>query len=91
MMKKVLMLLVCFGLLGLMPVRAQVIVNGVNLDKLDIMYIRLIAHEATLAKFKVWVDYGNGWSREGEELLRPIKNRQEGERFLSVIDALNYC
>ncbi|NBO60598.1 MAG: hypothetical protein EBU82_06465 [Flavobacteriia bacterium] len=86
-MKKMLAVLV-FGLMSF-GARAQVVVDGTNINDLDIKYVELVgqAKLLSLTKIKVFVDYGQDFSWKQQT----IKNTEgKNAAFNSMIDALNF-
>ncbi|GAB4020460.1 hypothetical protein [Spirosoma koreense] len=94
-MKKAVLLLVVW--LWVLPfTKAQVVVGGVDVNKLDIQYIRLMGYDKLTGVMKtsseavVWLDIGQGIDfRKSNEFLKPV-NDQEPVRFRSVTEVLNY-
>jgi hypothetical protein len=91
-MKKLLFL---FALVlgGLTTARAQVVVDGVNINNLqEVSMIRMIAQERFLSnQVTIFIDYGqsiNGGSRNRMEVIDPSDGKRV--RFNSVMHAVNY-
>lgn len=77
--------------LGLMSFgsQAQVVVDGTNVNDLDIQYIELVgqAKILSLTKIKVFVDYGQEFTWKAQT----IKNAEGNTAaFNSMVDALNF-
>ncbi|MFN4911398.1 MAG: hypothetical protein ACK5G8_09185 [Flavobacteriales bacterium] len=76
--------------LGLMSfgARAQVVVDGTNINDLDIKYVELVGQAKFLSlKIKVFVDYGQDFSWKPQV----IKNTAgKNAAFNSMIEALNF-
>ncbi|CAN5317069.1 hypothetical protein BH09BAC4_BH09BAC4_02390 [soil metagenome] len=97
-MKKAILTLITIWFSASVYVKAQVVVNGTNVNNLDIQYIKLIGydkwsvHSKTSSEAMVWLDFGQGLDlRKSSEFLRPAEgNGQEPVHFKSVIEALNY-
>ncbi|ADB39697.1 hypothetical protein [Spirosoma linguale] len=75
-------------------VTAQLIVDTININKLDIEYIRLTGCDIfngfsrQSAQASVWIDFGQGNDqRTNKEFLKP----DQQTRFSSTVAALNYC
>jgi hypothetical protein len=82
------MAVLAFGLLSF-GARAQVIVDGNNINDMDIKYCELVgqAKLLSLTKIKVFVDYGQDFSWKQQT----IKNAAgKNAAFNSMIDALNF-
>ncbi|MFC5412596.1 hypothetical protein ACFPMF_24945 [Larkinella bovis] len=80
-------------LLGISSAKAQLVVNRVNLNQLDIQYCQLICVYPDLGgKARVYVDYGQAGFREGvnSELRIPDGEGKPVERFDTVMQAINY-
>ncbi|GAB4042571.1 hypothetical protein [Spirosoma jeollabukense] len=95
-MKKAILTLITIWFLASGYVKAQVVVNGTNVNNLDIQYIKLIGydkwsvHSKTSSEAMVWLDFGQGLDlRKSSEFLKPV-NGEEPVHFKSVIEALNY-
>jgi hypothetical protein len=91
-MKKLLFLF-AFVLGGLTTARAQVVVDGVNINNLqEVSMIRMIAQERFLSnQVTIFIDYGqsiNGGSRNRMEVIDPSDGKRV--RFNSVMHAVNY-
>lgn len=68
---------------------AQVVVDGTNVNDLDIKYVELIGRSKVLSltKIKVYVDYGQDFSWKQQT----IKNADgTNAAFNSMVDALNF-
>jgi hypothetical protein len=86
-MKKMIAAL-AFGLMSF-GAGAQVLVDGTNINDLDIKYVELVgqAKLLSLTKIKVFVDYGQDFSWKQQA----IKNTEgKNAAFNSMIDALNF-
>ncbi len=77
--------LVAFSFIG----KAQVIVEGVNVNELDIKYIELVGTAKVLNPFKmkVFVDYGQDFSWK-QQTIKDAAGKNAA--FNSMIDALNF-
>jgi hypothetical protein len=68
---------------------AQVIVDGVDINDLDLQYVELVGQTRfiSLTKIKVFVDYGQDFSWRQQTI-----EDESGERssFNSMVDALNF-
>jgi hypothetical protein len=78
---------------GLTTARAQVVVDGVNINNLqEVQMIRMIAQERFLSNtVTIFVDYGqsiNGGARNRMEVIDPADGKRV--RFNSVMHAVNY-
>jgi len=85
-MKKLVLaaMLAMFSLVG----SAQVIVNEVNINELDVKYVELVGRaKLNPTKIKVIVDYGQPFSFKSQAI-----RGAQGEKaaFNSMIDALNF-
>ena len=86
-MKKMLAIL-AFGLMSF-GARAQVVVDGTNINDLDIKYCELVGQAKFLSftKIKVFVDYGQDFSWKQQT----IKNSAgKNAAFNSMMEALNF-
>lgn len=86
-MKKMLAIL-AFGLMSF-GARAQVVVDGTNINDLEIKYCELVgqAKFLSLTKIKVFVDYGQDFSWKQQT----IKNTAgKNAAFNSMMEALNF-
>jgi hypothetical protein len=88
-MKK-LMLLVCVLVMFVMSANAEVVVNGVDINKLDIRFCQLMAKAKFLStKISIVVDYGQKTKLWGK--AQKIEGSDgKTKKFYSVIDALNF-
>lgn len=69
--------------------QSQVMVDGTNINDLDVKYIELIgrAKLLSLTKIKIYVDYGQDFSWKAQT----IKNTDgTNTAFNSMVDALNF-
>lgn len=76
--------------LGLMTfgTNAQVEVDGINVNELDIEYLELIGQGKALSlKIKVFVDYGQDFSWK-QQTIRDAEGKSAS--FNSMVDALNF-
>lgn len=85
-MKKLVLvaMLMMYALVG----NTQVIINGVNINDLDIEYVELVGRsKLNPTKIKVIVDYGQPFSFKSQAI-----RGAEGDKaaFNSMIDALNF-
>ncbi|MGV3558096.1 hypothetical protein [Larkinella arboricola] len=72
---------------------AQLIVNRVDINQLDIEYCQLICEYPSLGgKARIYVDYGQANFREGlnSELRSLNAEGEPTERFLTVMQAVNF-
>jgi hypothetical protein len=83
-----------FAALLLLPALAsgQVLVNGVDINKLDVAYCQLIGVNATiLSRPRVWIDYGQiGFVEINSNRQNISEINGQAIEFNSVIDALNF-
>ena len=77
-----------FGLMSF-GAGAQVVVDGTNINDLDIKYVELVGQSKllSLTKIKVFVDYGQDFSWK-QQAIKNTEGRIEA--FNSMIDALNF-
>ena len=85
-MKKMIAIL-AFGLMSF-GAKAQVVVDGTNINDLDIKYVELVGQAKLLSlSIKVFVDYGQEFSWKQQT----IKNTEgKNASFNSMVDALNF-
>lgn len=84
-------LILVYGFLFLfcIPIFAQVYVNDVDINKLDIKYLEIVAQQKFLSeKVKITVDYGQ--SRKGLWKCKIKDKNGKTISFQCVIDALNF-
>ena len=88
-MKKALFVVVIFALFGTTQSFSQVMVNDVNINDLDIKYVRLLLENTTFgAKVQVNVDYGQ--KPKFMKAYRITDANGEKKQFNSIVDILNF-
>lgn len=70
-------------------VKAQILVEGTNINDLDLQYIELVGKSKLLSptKIKVFVDYGQSFSWN-QQVIKSADGKTAA--FNSMVDALNF-
>lgn len=90
---KTISLLLLISLLS-QTAKAQLVVDSVDINKLDIEYIKLagcdvVSGFSSLSKrASVWIDFGQGGGQRNNNMF--LKPDQQ-QPFNSTVEALNYC
>lgn len=90
-MKEILIFL--FGMLYMIDVNAQVIVDGTDINRLDIRYIQVsIAPNAINKNVRVEIDFGQERAGQNPGVFTSKISNAQGEtlRFSSVMEVINF-
>ena len=69
--------------------QSQVVVDGTNVNDMDIEYIEMVgrAKALSLTKIKIFIDYGQDFSFK-QQTIKTADGKNAG--FNSIVDALNF-